>query len=203
MGRQRNSEAERARRVVAQEAARLIVDHGVRDYRLAKQKAAERLGVTGRGALPGNTEVEAALAEHLQIFGRESHADHLRLMRVAALSAMELLAAFTPRLVGPVLVGTADENSAVNLHAFADSPEAVAMELADIGINYKPYERRLKSRRGRVETYAGFEFRHSHNSIQVTVFPIDGIRQAPMSPIDGKPMKRVDSAAVQQLLEHI
>jgi len=203
MGRQRNSEAERARRVVAQEAARIIVDHGVRDYRLAKQKAAERLGITGRGALPGNTEVESALAEHLQIFGGESHADHLRLMRVAALSAMELLAAFTPRLVGPVLVGTADENSAVNLHAFADSPEAVAMELADIGINYKPYERRLKSRRGRVETYAGFEFRHSHNSIQVTVFPIDGIRQAPMSPIDGKPMKRVDSAAVQQLLEHI
>ncbi|MCP5091968.1 MAG: hypothetical protein GY949_13700 [Gammaproteobacteria bacterium] len=203
MGRQRNNEAERARQVVAQEAARIIVDHGVRDYRLAKQKAAERLGITGRGALPGNTEVEAALAEHLQIFGGESHTDQLRLMRVAALSAMELLATFTPRLVGPVLVGTADENSAVNLHAFADSPEAVAMELADIGINYKPYERRLKSRRGRVETYAGFEFRHSHNSIQVTVFPIDGIRQAPMSPIDGKPMKRVDSAAVQQLLEHV
>jgi hypothetical protein len=203
MGRQRNNEAERARRVVAQEAARIIVDHGVRDYRLAKQKAAERLGITGRGALPGNTEVEAALTEHLQIFGGESHTDQLRLMRVAALSAMELLAAFTPRLVGPVLVGTADENSAVNLHAFADSPEAVAMELADIGINYKPYERRLKSRRGRVETYAGFEFRHSHNSIQVTVFPIDGIRQAPMSPIDGKPMKRVDVAAVQQLLEHV
>ncbi len=203
MGRQRNNEAERARQVVAQEAARIIVDHGVRDYRLAKQKAAERLGITGRGALPGNTEVEAALAEHLQIFGGESHTDQLRLMRVAALSAMELLATFTPRLVGPVLVGTADQNSAVNLHAFADSPEAVAMELADIGINYKPYERRLKSRRGRVETYAGFEFRHSHNSIQVTVFPIDGIRQAPMSPIDGKPMKRVDSAAVQQLLEHV
>ena len=203
MGRQKNNEAERARRVVAQEAARIIVDHGVRDYRLAKQKAADRLGITGRGSLPGNTEVEAALAEHLQIFGRESHADHLRLMRVAALSAMELLAAFTPRLVGPVLVGTADENSAVNLHVFADSPEAVAMELADIGVNFKPYERRLKSRRGRTETYAGFEFRHSHNSIQATVFPVDGIRQAPMSPIDGKPMKRVDSAAVQSLLEHI
>lgn len=203
MGRQRNNEAERARQVVAQEAARIIVDHGVRDYRLAKQKAATRLGVTGRGSLPGNAEVEAAVAEHLKIFGRESHADHLRLMRVAALSAMELLASFTPRLVGPVLVGTADENSAVNLHAFADSPEAVAMELADIGINYKPYERRLKSRRGRVETYAGFEFQHSHNSIQVTVFPIDGIRQAPMSPINGKPMKRVDSDAVQLLLEHV
>jgi len=203
MGRQKNNEAERARLVVAQEAARIIVDHGIRDYRLAKQKAAERLGIGGRGSLPGNTEIEAAIAEHLQIFGRESHADHLRLMRMAALSAMDLLGAYTPRLVGPVLAGTADENSAVNLHVFADSPEVIAMELAEIGVNYKPYERRLKTRRNRVETYAGFEFHHSNSTIQVTVFPIDGIRQAPMSPIDGKPMKRVDSQAIQQLLEHV
>ncbi|MBU2676181.1 MAG: hypothetical protein KJP16_03790 [Gammaproteobacteria bacterium] len=203
MGRQKNNESERARQRVAQEAARIIVDHGVRDYRLAKQKAAGRLGIVGRGALPGNAEIEAAVAEHLQIFGRESHADYLRLMRVAALSAMELLASFTPRLVGPVLVGTADENSAVNLHVFADSAESVAMELADIGVGYRPYERRLKSRRNRVETFAGFEFHHSNSVIQVTVFPVDGIRQAPMSPIDGKPMRRVDSHAVQQLLEHV
>jgi hypothetical protein len=203
VARQRKTEAERARHIVAQEAARIIVNHGIRDYRLAKQKAADRLGVNGRGSLPGNAEIEAAVAEHLSIFGRESHVDHLRLMRVAALSAMELLASFTPRLVGPVLVGTADENSAVNLHVFADSPEAVAMELSDLGVSYRPYERRLKSRRDQVETYAGFEFHHGNNAIQATVFPVDGIRQAPMSPIDGKPMKRVDSAAVQLLLEHV
>ncbi len=34
-------DSERARLVVAQEAARIIVDQGVRDYRLAKQKAVE------------------------------------------------------------------------------------------------------------------------------------------------------------------
>lgn len=203
MKRKRSSESERERRVVAQEAARIIVNHGIRDYRLAKQKAADRLGMNNRGSLPGNTEIEAAVAEHLQIFGGESHEDHLRLMRVAALSAMELLSGHSPRLVGPVLVGTADENSAVNLHVFADSAESVAMELADMGINYKPYERRLKSRRGQIELYSGFEFHHSNTTIQVTVFPIDGIRQAPMSPIDGKPMKRVDTNAVQQLLEHV
>ena len=203
MGRKRSSEDERARRVVAQEAARIIVNHGVRDYRLAKQKAADRLGLDGRGSLPGNTEIEAAVAEHLLIFGGDSHSDHLRLMRVAALSAMELLAAFTPRLVGPVLTGTADENSAVNLHVFADSAEVVAMELSDMGVNYRPYERRLKSRRGRIENYAGFGFHHSNSPIEATVFPVDGIRQAPMSPIDGKPMKRVDSDAVQALLEHV
>ena len=203
MGRKRTSESERARQVVAQEAARIIVDHGIRDYRVAKQKAAERLGVNGRGSLPGNTEIESAVSDHLQIFGGDSHADLLRLMRTAALSAMELLSNFTPRLVGPVLTGTADDNSAVNLHVFADSPESVAMHIGDMGIQFRPYERRLKSRRGQVDTYAGFEFIYSNESIQTTVFPVDGIRQAPMSPIDGKPMKRVDKNAVQELLQHV
>jgi hypothetical protein len=203
MGRKRNIESLRARQVVAQEAARIIVDHGVRDYRVAKQKAAERLGVNGRGSLPGNTEVEAAVAEHLQIFGGDSHQDLLRLMRTAALAAMELLTEFSPRLVGPVLVGTADDNSAVNLHVFADSPEMVAMEIGDMGIQFRSYERRLKSRRGQIEMYAGFEFSYRNETIQATVFPVDGIRQAPMSPIDGKPMKRVDLDAVQELLEHV
>ena len=203
MPRRRNNESERARQVLAQEAARIIVDHGIRDYRIAKQKAAERLGVGTRGSLPGNAEVEGAVAEYLQLFGGDSHTDLLRLMRTAALSAMELLAEFSPRLVGPVLAGTADENSAVNLHLFTDSPEMVAMEIGDMGIAFRPYERRLKSRRGQVEMYPGFEFSHRNETIQATVFPVDGIRQAPMSPIDGKPMRRVDSEAVQLLLSHV
>ena len=203
MPRRRNNDSERARQVLAQEAARIIVDHVIRDYRVAKQKAAERLGVGTRGSLPGNAEVESAVAEYLQLFGGDSHADLLRLMRTAALSAMELLADFSPRLVGPVLAGTADENSAVNLHLFTDSPEMVAMEIGDMGIAFRPYERRLKSRRGQVEMYPGFEFSHRNETIQATVFPVDGIRQAPISPIDGKPMRRVDSEAVQVLLSHI
>ena len=203
MPRRRDNGIERTRRVLAQEAARIIVNHGVRDYRVAKHKAAERLGVSGRGALPGNPEIEAAVAEHLQLFGGDEHADRLRLMRVAALAAMELLADFSPRLVGPVLAGTADENSAVNLHVFSDSPEAVAFELEQIGIGYRAYERRLKSRRDQFETYSGFEFHHNHSPIQATVFPIDGIRQAPMSPVTGKPMKRVDADAVQAMLDHV
>jgi len=200
---QRSNTSERERQIVAQEAARIIVNHGVRDYRLAKQKAADRLGMNNRGSLPGNAEIEAAITQHLQIFAGNSHDEHLRLMRVAALSAMALLSAFTPRLVGPVLIGTADENSAVNLHVFADSPEVVAVQLRDVGVSYRTYERRLKARRGQVERYAGFEFHHSSSVIEATVFPIDGIRQAPMSPIDGKPLRRVSSDGVQKLLGHV
>ena len=187
--------------MVAQEAARIIINHGMRDYRLAKQKAADRLGVNTRGFLPGNAEIETAVAEHLQIFGGDSHQHHLRFMRVTALAAMELLTTFAPRLVGPVLAGTADMYSVINLHVFADSPEAVAMQLDEMGLQYRPFERRLRSRRDQLCTYAGFAFHHNDSSIEATVFPVDGIRQAPMSPIDGKPMQRADSNGVQKLLE--
>ena len=30
--------------------------------------------------------------------------------------------------------------------------------------------------------------------VEATVFPLDGIRQAPVSPVDGKPMRRADAA---------
>lgn len=198
-----SSESQRARQVVAQEAARIIVDHGVRDYRAAKQKAAERLGLSTRGSLPGNAEIEAAVVEHLELFGGDEHKDQLRLMRVAALSAMQLLHGFSPRLVGPVLAGTADENSQVNLHVFSDSPEQVAEELNDLGIQCRGYERRLKSRHDQSELVPGFEFHHNHQAVAATVFPFDGLRQAPLSPIDGKPMRRADYNAVQMLVEHI
>jgi len=194
---------DRARQMLAQEAARIIVDQGIRDYRVAKTKAADRLGMGTRGSLPGNSEIEQAVNEHLLLFGGETHADHLKAMREAAISAMQMLEEFTPRLVGPVLSGAADENSAVNLHVFTDSPEAIAMFLADRNISCCSYERRLKNRRGRSvspDTFAGFEFEHCGESIEATVFPVDGIRQAPISPIDRKPTKRADIKAVAALL---
>ena len=130
MGRKTSNGQERERLVVAQEAARIIVNHGVRDYRVAKLKAAERLGMTSRGSLPGNAEIERALAEHHQLFGGDVHADLLQALRATALEAMELLSEFSPRLVGPVLNGTADDISAINLHVFSDHAEAVGSMLS-------------------------------------------------------------------------
>jgi len=201
MPKKASNETDRARKILAQEAARIIVDQGIEDYRTAKMKAAERLGMTTRGSLPGNPEIEHAISEHLKLFGRESHLDLLRVLRQAALSAMGLLEAFTPRLVGPVLHGTAAANSAVNLHVFADDTEQVAKALADSGVQYRMYERRIKCRRDHTDTFSGFRFMHDNSPIEATVFPVDGMRQAPISPVNGKPMQRADENAVLDLLE--
>jgi len=201
MAKRQANGGDRARLVLAQEAARIIVEQGIEDYRAAKMKAAERLGMSTRGALPGNAEVEKAISEHLALFGRESHLDLLRVLRRAALSAMELLAPFTPRLVGPVLHGTASENSAVNLHVFADDAETVAVRLQECSVDYRPFERRLKSRRDQATTFAAFRFTRDDSKIEATVFPVDGVRQAPISPVDGKPMRRADKNAILSLLK--
>ena len=201
MAKRQPNGGDRARQVLAQEAARIIVEQGIQDYRVAKIKAAERLGMSARGSLPGNTEIEKAVSEHLQLFGRESHVDLLRVLRRAALSAMEMLAPFTPRLVGPVLHGTASANSPVNLHVFADNAETVAIRLQECRVQYRPFERRLKSRRDRAEMFAAFRFTQDESAIEATVFPIDGVRQAPISPVDGKPMRRADRNAILSLLK--
>jgi len=200
MGRKSSIVSDRARQLLAQEAARIIVDQGIQDYRIAKTKAALRLGMTDRGSLPGNAEIERAVTEHLRIFGRETHVDLLRALREAALAVMEKLSLYTPRLVGPVLHGTAAANSPVNLHVFADSSESVAMTLQAQNIAYRPFERRLKSRRDRVETFAAFRFACYDAAIEATVFPVDGVRQAPISPVNGRPMQRADRNAVLGLL---
>ena len=195
--------SDRARQMLAHEEPRIICEQGIQDYRLAKLKAADRLGMSERGSLPGNPEIEQAVSEHLALFGRESHSNFLQALRNAALSAMEMLADYSPRLVGPVLSGTAGETSAINLHVFTDTPEKIAYVLDHGQIPYKPFERRLKSRRNQPQRFAAFRFDHLDASIEATVFPFDGIRQAPISPIDGKPMRRADASAVRQLLgEH-
>ena len=201
MGKKTTNGFDRARHMLAQEAARIIVEQGIQDYRVAKIKAADRLGMSARGVLPGNSEIERAVGDHLQLFGRESHMNLLRGLRRAALSAMDLLSQFGPRLVGPVLHGTAASNSAVNLHVFSDSFELVALKLEENSVPYRLYERRMKSRRDQAKTFAGVRFIHDESAIEATVFPVDGVRQAPISPIDGRPMRRADARAVRELLE--
>lgn len=189
------------RRALAQEAARIMAEHGIRDFFVAKRKAAERLGIAdGAAALPKNTEIEAALVEYQRLFGGDTHTESLHAQRQAALSAMRYLREFEPRLVGPVLSGTATEHSEVQLHLFADRAESVALKLLDEGIPHDVTEKRVKMGAERVLTYPGVRFQLDDQSIEVTVFPMDGIRQAPVSPVDGKPMRRATAFEVASLL---
>jgi len=200
MSRRPNPRADLMRLAVAEEAARIMREQGVDDYLQAKRKAADRLGVTDASILPRNTEIEAALVAHQRLFAADRHEADLAAMRRSALEAMRLMADFQPRLVGPVLTGTASAHSEINLHLFSDSPEAVSIRLEERGVPHEVLERRLRYERDRTVSYPALRFVAGRQTVDAVVFPLDGIRQSPCSPVDGKPMRRASAAEVEALL---
>ena len=200
MSKRSNPRADQLRRALAQEAARIMAEQGVDDFLLAKRKAAERLGATDVSVLPRNTEIESALAEYHRLFSSQTHSSTIKELRQTALDTMDMFEGFQPRLVGPVLSGTASEHSEINLHLFADRAESVALRLLERNIPHQSAERRLRYEADRIVGYPAFRFVAGDQPIDVVVFPVDGIRQAPSSPVDGKPMRRGDAAEVRSLL---
>lgn len=186
---------------VAQEAARIMTEHGVRDFRQAKEKAASHIGIADRRQLPRNTEIESALRDYQNLFAGAGRLQHLRRLREAGLEAMSVLGDFRPRLVGPVLSGLADEHSPVLLHLFRDSQEEVELFLQGRGIETELLDKRLRLDMDRYRYYPVYRFAVGGVWFEAVVFPERDMRQAPMSPVNGSPMKRADIARVRALLK--
>ncbi|KRA51532.1 hypothetical protein [Pseudoxanthomonas sp. Root630] len=188
------------RQRLAHEAARLMAEGGIRDFHQAKLKAASRLGIHDDASLPRNREIEDALRSYQRLFVGDAHIEGLRRRREAAQRAMEFLAAFSPRLVGAVLDGTADGNSPVQLHVHSDDPDAVTRLLEEHHIPAEARTRRLRMDRERVADLPVWVFSAEELSFDLTVLPLDALRQAPLSAVDEKPMKRASAAQLRALL---
>ena len=188
------------RRRLAHEAARLMAESGIRDYHQAKLKAADRLGIHDDASLPRNREIEDALREYQRLFLGDAQAAGLRQRREAALRALEFFSGFEPRLVGPVLDGTADQYAPVALHLHTDDADAVARHFEQHGIPAESRSRRLRLDRERLYDAPVWLFSAEDLTFDLTVLPHDALRQAPLSPVDEKPMKRASAAQLRQLL---
>jgi hypothetical protein len=185
---------------LAHEAARVMAESGIEDFGLAKRKAAERLGIRGAGALPTNAEIQVCLAERLRIFEADDHPERLDNLRRVAADVMLDLEAFAPRLVGAVLAGTVTIASGVELHVFADAPELVAACLERSGTAVRDCQRRYRLDAATTVQRPGFCFERDGEEVEVFVFPERSAHQAPLSPVDQKPMRRAARNAVLALL---
>lgn len=188
------------REQLAQEAARLMIEGGIADFGLAKRKAAERLSVRSAGALPSNAQIQECLAERQRIF-EPAHDEHLDDLRRAAAEVMEALTPFRPRLVGSVLAGTPTINATIELHAFADAPETVAALLEHRGVALRDAQRRFRFGGQKNVQVPGFSFVHREHDVEVMIFPENRAREAPLSPVDQRPMRRAARAEVLALLK--
>ncbi len=188
------------RQQIAQAAARIMAEDGYRSFHQARQKAAQQLGVSNAKLLPANQEIEQALIEYQQLFMRDSQQSHLRRLRKIACKAMRFLQAFTPRLVGPVLKGTAGEFNPVSLHLFSDCPDDIGLFLQDKDVPYSTDERKLRLNTHLQADYPVYRFMAENTEVELVIFPVNGSRQAPLSSVDNKPMRRAKLDEVEALV---
>jgi hypothetical protein len=83
---------------------------------------------------------------------------------------------------------------------YSDSPEAVAAALEQQGLRLHDSQRRYRFSRELTEEIPGFQLMVDGEEVEVMVFPERGPRHSPLSPIDGKPMRRASRSTVLALL---
>jgi len=198
---QHKSKGWQIRERLAQLAAEYMAETGSQDFQLAKNKALNQFGAIDSYDLPSNKEIQQALISYQQIFRADTQPAQLKKLRQAALDAMQFFYKFNPRLVGNVLNGTADKNSAIYLHLFADTSEEVAVFLMDNNIPYDEELKRFHIKGDEYEYYPAFTFLADDFPIHIIVFSERGLHHAPLDKVDGKPMQRADIKAVTRLLE--
>lgn len=185
---------------IAAEAARIIATQGQHNYHAAKKKAAERIGVSERLALPSNIEVKDALRRYQNLYGGDAHSDNLQYLREIAVQSMQLLEKFNPRLVGAVLDGTAGKHSRVALHVFSDASESVILDFLENGIPFSQEQRQIRWHDGKHRTVPLVVFELAGAAVELTLLAAVDLRQAPPSPIDGKPQRRATLSETECLL---
>jgi len=179
---------------IAQVAARLIAEHGIADWSLAKRKAVRQLQLPERAALPGDDEIESALVDYHALFGGEQHAAQLRAQREFALRWMQRLASFEPLLVGGVAAGWASAHSDVQLDLVAANAKSVELALLNAGIDYRTMNADDDGpQRLHVDTPSG--------SLRLTVRTPDEARQRPRRDRHGMETARLTADELAAVLE--
>jgi hypothetical protein len=178
---------------IAQVAAKLIAEHGIADWSLAKRKAARSLMLPDREPLPGDDEVTAALTEYHALFGGDAHAQSLRAQREEALRWMRRLREFAPLLTGGVAAGWATEHSDILLTLAANDAKLVELALLNAGVAYRALQ---SDRDGAAELFVDTP----GGGLRLSVRELADARQRPRRDRHGNEEIRLDEAGVMALL---
>jgi predicted nucleotidyltransferase len=133
---------------VAREAATLLYTSQEKEYKQAKNRAAQTLGAR---VLPRNLEIAKELDNIAEEREGRSRQERLLRMRREALQVMEPLKRFHPKLIGSVWRGTARKDSDIDIATFSSAPEAVLDELQKSSFKIVKNEWLSVTKRGRKE----------------------------------------------------
>lgn len=130
-----------SRGLIADLAARLIAEHGIRDHGLAKRKAARQLGLPEGHGLPTNEEIDQALIARQSLYEPAEQTARLAQLRHEALEVMQVFERFNPVLTGAIASGAVSAHSAIELDIQVDSSKDFEQFLVNQDIEFKILDR--------------------------------------------------------------
>jgi predicted nucleotidyltransferase len=133
------------KRRVAREAATLLYFGAEKEYKQAKDKAAQTLGTH---FLPSNLEVALELDKIAEENEGDRRKTRLIEMRQEALDVMHLLSAYSPVLIGSVWRGTIKVGSDIDVAVYTDDLESILTVLKAGGVEVTRTGWRTVNKRG-------------------------------------------------------
>jgi len=191
----------KTRQAITELAARYIAENDLITYHVAKRKAADQLGYNKDKNLPKNIEIERSLITYQNLYQSSFQPQALLKLRNLSVNIMTQFECFNPRLVGPVLAGTASNHSEIIIHLFSDNPDAISLQLQENDIPYKMSDKMIRTADKNSLPFPSYSFFAGSIPIVLIVFPDKYLKQAPICPIEKKPMKRANIKKVQSLLQ--
>jgi hypothetical protein len=180
-----------------------VVEEGL-EYGPAKRRAAKQLGLSGRGVLPDNDDLEVAIAEYIAVFCADTQPRELLALRRLALIWMERLAVFRPYLGGAVWHGTATRQSDIYLQLFCDDSKSAEIALIDSRVNYVP--RTVTGFTGQtvdaLSVHALCVDLNEEVGVHLMIYDFDDVRGALKADAKGR-APRGDVHAVRKLLQEV
>lgn len=192
--------ADKLRRRIAWEAARLMYDRQESEYYRAKLKAARRFcrGWVKPQDLPTNSEIRDQIQSLARMHEGDRRTENLREMRIEALRVMRILRSFRPRLIGSTLTGHVRHGSDIDLHVFSDSLEAVAGALEAEGMVFDVEHKRVrKLGEERVYTHIHIQDRFP---LELTLYATALVGHVFISSVTGKPIEKAGIAELEEFL---
>jgi predicted nucleotidyltransferase len=155
------------RHKVAREAATLLYFGLEKEYKQAKQKAAENLSVR---VLPSNLEVAMELDRVAEETEGPTRTERLIHMRKEALEIMRILKAYCPVLLGSVWRGTIRRGSDIDIAVYHDAHEDVVALLKSSGLDIVKTEQTTVTKSGKAEaSFHIYAHTPSNQQAEITV----------------------------------
>ena len=134
---------------VANLAAQLIMEEGIKDYLFAKKKAARSLGLNENVSLPTNSQIDKAIDEFNKIFNPNIDIEFLELFKTQALEIMSIFKNFKPHLMNQLSQGIIPKFPEIKINLFADNLKDVEYVLLNSELSYDFKEVKMNAKEGK------------------------------------------------------